>query len=33
MAFCLPLTNYRDNWKRLGSSNEDLAGGGQQMGS
>jgi probable F420-dependent oxidoreductase len=28
MAFYLPLTNYRNNWKRLGFSDEDLAGGG-----
>jgi probable F420-dependent oxidoreductase len=26
MAFYLPLTNYRNNWKRLGFSDEDLAG-------
>jgi hypothetical protein len=28
MAFYMPLTNYRDNWRRLGFSEEDLAGGG-----
>jgi probable F420-dependent oxidoreductase len=28
MAFYLPLTNYRNNWKRLGFGDEDLAGGG-----
>jgi probable F420-dependent oxidoreductase len=28
MAFYLPLPNYRNNWKRLGFSDEDLAGGG-----
>jgi probable F420-dependent oxidoreductase len=28
MAFYLPLTNYRSSWKRLGFSDEDLAGGG-----
>jgi probable F420-dependent oxidoreductase len=28
MAFYLPLTNYRNNWKRLGFTDEDLAGGG-----
>ena len=28
MAFYLPLTNYRNNWKRLGFSDDDLAGGG-----
>ena len=28
MAFYLPLTNYRNNWKRLGFRYEDLAGGG-----
>jgi probable F420-dependent oxidoreductase len=28
MAFYLPLTNYRNNWQRLGFGNEDLAGGG-----
>jgi probable F420-dependent oxidoreductase len=28
MAFYLPLTNYRNNWKRLGFDDEDLAGGG-----
>src|SRR5215813_8983272 len=28
MAFYLPLMNYRNNWKRLGFSDEDLAGGG-----
>jgi probable F420-dependent oxidoreductase len=28
MAFYLPLTNYRNNWKRVGFSDEDLAGGG-----
>jgi probable F420-dependent oxidoreductase len=28
MAFYLPLTNYRNNWLRLGFSDEDLAGGG-----
>jgi len=28
MAFYLPLTNYRNNWKRLGFADEDLEGGG-----
>src|SRR5215467_10328797 len=28
MAFYLPLTNYRNNWKRLGFSDEDLDNGG-----
>jgi probable F420-dependent oxidoreductase len=28
MAFYLPLTNYRNNWKRLGFGDEDLEGGG-----
>jgi probable F420-dependent oxidoreductase len=28
MAFYLPLRNYRNNWKRLGFDDEDLAGGG-----
>jgi probable F420-dependent oxidoreductase len=28
MAFYLPLTNYRNNWGRLGFAEEDLAGGG-----
>ena len=28
MAFYLPLANYRNNWKRLGFTEEDLAGGG-----
>jgi hypothetical protein len=28
VAFYLPLTNYRNNWKRLGFSEEDLASGG-----
>ncbi len=28
MAFYLPLTNYRNNWLRLGFGEEDLAGGG-----
>jgi probable F420-dependent oxidoreductase len=28
MAFYLPLTNYRNNWLRLGFSDEDLADGG-----
>jgi probable F420-dependent oxidoreductase len=28
MTFYLPLTNYRNNWKRLGFSDEDLARGG-----
>jgi probable F420-dependent oxidoreductase len=28
MAFYLPLTNYRNNWLRLGFGDEDLAGGG-----
>ena len=28
MAFYLPLTNYRNNWKRLGFTDDDLAGGG-----
>jgi probable F420-dependent oxidoreductase len=28
MAFYLPLTNYRNNWKRLGFRDEDLADGG-----
>lgn len=28
MAFYLPLTNYRNNWLRLGFSEEDLANGG-----
>src|SRR5260370_19837029 len=28
MAFYLPLTNYRTNWRRLGFSDQDLAGGG-----
>jgi len=28
MAFYLPLTNYRNNWKRLGFGDEDLDGGG-----
>ena len=28
MAFYLPLTNYRNNWLRLGFNDEDLAGGG-----
>ena len=27
-AFYLPLTNYRNNWKRLGFGDEDLEGGG-----
>jgi len=30
MAFYLPLTNYRNNWKRLGFSDEDLSGGGSE---
>jgi hypothetical protein len=28
MAFYLPLANYRNNWLRLGFSDEDLTGGG-----
>ena len=28
MAFYLPLTNYRNNWRRLGFDDEDLAGSG-----
>ena len=28
IAFYLPLTNYRNNWKRLGFADEDLEGGG-----
>jgi probable F420-dependent oxidoreductase len=28
MAFYLPLTNYRQNWQRLGFREEDLADGG-----
>src|SRR5215813_10323451 len=28
LAFYLPLTNYRNNWKRLGFGDEDLADGG-----
>jgi probable F420-dependent oxidoreductase len=28
MAFYLPLTNYRNNWKTLGFTDDDLAGGG-----
>jgi probable F420-dependent oxidoreductase len=28
MAFYLPLVNYRNNWKRLGFTDKDLAGGG-----
>jgi probable F420-dependent oxidoreductase len=28
MAFYLPLTNYRNNWQRLGFSEDDLANGG-----
>ena len=28
MAFYMPLTNYRQNWLRLGFSEEDLAHGG-----
>jgi probable F420-dependent oxidoreductase len=28
LAFYMPLTNYRNNWRRLGFSEEDLAGGG-----
>jgi len=28
LAFYMPLTNYRNNWLRLGFSEEDLAGGG-----
>jgi probable F420-dependent oxidoreductase len=28
MAFYLPLTNYRNNWQRLGFSEEDLGNGG-----
>ena len=28
MTFYLPLTNYRNNWKRVGLSDEDLAGAG-----
>jgi probable F420-dependent oxidoreductase len=28
MAFYLPLTNYRNNWKRVGFSDKDLEGGG-----
>ena len=28
MAFYLPLPNYRNNWKRLGFTDEDLDGGG-----
>ena len=28
MAFYLPLTNYRANWRRLGFSDQDLANGG-----
>ena len=28
MAFYLPLTNYRNNWKRVGLSDDDLDGGG-----
>ena len=28
MAFYLPLPNYRNNWRRQGFSEEDLAGGG-----
>ena len=28
MAFYLPLTNYRNNWKRSGFTDEDLEGGG-----
>jgi probable F420-dependent oxidoreductase len=28
LAFYLPLTNYRNNWKRLGFNDEDLEGGG-----
>src|SRR5215813_1559971 len=28
MAFYLQLSNYRENWKRLGFSDDDLAGGG-----
>jgi probable F420-dependent oxidoreductase len=28
MAFYLPLTNYRNNWLRLGFGDEDLADGG-----
>jgi probable F420-dependent oxidoreductase len=31
MAFYLPLTNYRNNWKRLGFSDEDLEGGGSDQ--
>ena len=30
MAFYLPLVNYRNNWKRLGFSDADLAGGGSK---
>jgi len=30
MAFYLPLTNYRNNWLRLGFSDVDLAGGGSE---
>jgi probable F420-dependent oxidoreductase len=28
MAFYMPLVNYRNSWRRLGFSEEDLAGGG-----
>jgi hypothetical protein len=31
MAFYLPLVNYRNNWRRLGFSEEDLAGGGTSL--
>jgi probable F420-dependent oxidoreductase len=30
MAFYLPLTNYRNNWRRLGFSEQDLADGGSE---
>jgi hypothetical protein len=30
MAFYLRLTNYRNNWKRVGFSDEDLTGGGSE---
>ena len=30
MAFYLPLANYRNNWKRLGFSEQDLTDGGSE---